>query len=135
MGIRMLDRRPARKPLAPVPAFAAGASTARIVHGRAEAVRTAAADLGRALRRCRTLGPLGRCRPLAAFVRTPGTAPWRLWADRAGGYLALLLALLPRTRPIGTLTVFVAGVPVLSGPPGGSAPRWSGPEPEPGATP
>ncbi|MFE1440604.1 hypothetical protein [Streptomyces sp. NPDC058739] len=97
MGIRMLDRRPARQPLAPVPAFASGASTARIVLGPAEAVRSVAADLGRALARCRALGPLLRCRPLAA-VRLSGTAPWRQWADLAGGYLALLLALLPPGR-------------------------------------
>ncbi|MGC0332661.1 hypothetical protein RKD23_005651 [Streptomyces sp. SAI-170] len=126
MGIRMLNRRPAPSPLVPVPAFAAGASTARLVVGPAEAVRHAAVDLGRALSHCRRLRSLGECRPirgtLAAVGRTRDPARWRLWADLARGYVALLLTLLPRTRPAGTLTVFVAGVPPLSGPPGCAAP-------------
>ncbi|CAL9413155.1 hypothetical protein [Streptomyces sp. enrichment culture] len=144
MGIRMLNRRPAHPPLAPVPAFAVGASTARIVLGPAEAVRLAAVDLGRAICRCRPVLALGRCLPPGvlggvrsadAEERTGETAPWRVWADLARGYFALLLTLLPRSRPAGTLTVFVASVPALSGPPDGSAPCWSGWEPGPGATP
>jgi hypothetical protein len=139
MGIRMLNRRPALSPLAPVPAFAAGASTARLALGPAEAVRHAAVDLGRALSHCRPVSALGRCRPLrgtlAAVGRARDTTRWRQWADLARGYAALLLTLLPRTRPAGSLTVFVVGVPALSGPSDGSAPWWPGAEPGPGATP
>ncbi|MFI9149003.1 hypothetical protein [Streptomyces sp. NPDC053367] len=139
MGIRMLNRRPAHPPLAPVPAFAVGASTARLVLGPAETVRHAAVDLGCTLIHCRPVSALSRCRPLrgtlAVVGRTRGTARWRLWADLVRGYLALLITLLHRTRPAGTLTVFVVGVPALSGPPDGSAPCWWGREPGPGATP
>ncbi|MFJ5777208.1 hypothetical protein [Streptomyces sp. NPDC093094] len=134
MGIRMLNRRPAHPPLAPVPAFAAGASTARIAVGPVETARHAAVGLGHALARCRPFRAPGGPGPVEAAGR-PRDTRRRLWADQARGYLALLLTLLPRARPVRTLTVFVAPVPALSGPPDGSAPCWSRPEPGPGATP
>ncbi|MGI5453957.1 hypothetical protein ACQEWB_12430 [Streptomyces sp. CA-249302] len=80
MGIRMLNRRPARAqasvesapvvPPAPVPAFAADASTARIPTDLATALRSIPTDLATTLRRTatdlrrrlpgRTVGPADR---------------------------------------------------------------------------
>ncbi|MFI0516168.1 hypothetical protein ACH3Y9_19660 [Streptomyces sp. WSLK1-5] len=128
MGIRMLHRRaapggaqapvhtgkvPSVRP--PVPAHAATASTARIPFDLATFLRRA---------RVRAAGPRikGRLTPLrdaAARIRhrvtrrdrdvveeePPGP---RLWAELALGYLALALTLLPRSRPLPTMTVFVA---------------------------
>ncbi|MFJ5258998.1 hypothetical protein ACIQAC_00795 [Streptomyces sp. NPDC088387] len=105
MGIRMLHRRPASStPPPPVPAFAAGASTARLAIGPAEALRHTAKDLR------------SRCTPVKAtrepVPARPGDPPvWRLWADLARGHLTLLIAHLPRTRPPHTLTVFTAPTP------------------------
>ncbi|MEU1461451.1 hypothetical protein ABZ467_12310 [Streptomyces sp. NPDC005727] len=136
MGIRMLHRRtpevrdgtraeagsasgPATAP-SPVPALAAGASTARIPLDRAAAARRAAARL---LRR--------------RGSRPSRTAGRRARADLARAYLALLLTAIPRARPRRTLTVFVAA---LTEPPTGPGPRQrpprqDRPEPGPDATP
>jgi hypothetical protein len=137
MGIRLLHHRtapaqasadgPACLPLPPVPAFALGASTARIPATVATALRHTAADLRRRLvRRDRTA------------VRTSETPAWLLWAGLARGYLALALTLLPRSRPGHTVTVFIAAPAPVSARPDGSAPhrRRPGPQgPEPDATP
>ncbi|SEC61094.1 hypothetical protein SAMN04490357_2427 [Streptomyces misionensis] len=110
MGIRMLHRRTpeavtrvwadtasAQAPTAsPVPALAAGASTARIPADPATTVRRAAEHVRRGLT------------DRARAVRTGHAPDWRQWADLARGYLALALTLIPRTRPRPTLTVFVA---------------------------
>ncbi|KUO22782.1 hypothetical protein AQJ91_01835 [Streptomyces dysideae] len=115
MGIRTLHRRTAPAladahvgavptlPSPSVPVFAAGASTARIP-----------TDLMTSLRR-----------------RRPGPAPLRrrLWADLARGCLALALNRLPRSRPAGPVTVFVAGA--LSERPDGSAVSRPRPHPNP----
>ncbi|WP_225822524.1 hypothetical protein [Streptomyces naphthomycinicus] len=107
MGIRMLHHRTPEAatgvwadtasaqamPAAPVPAFAADASTARIPADLATTVRTVTEDLRRGL--------AGRPDPLP---------DWRQWTDLARGYLALTLAVLPRSRPRPTLTVFVASL-------------------------
>ncbi|MFC9509738.1 hypothetical protein [Streptomyces sp. NPDC057002] len=76
---------------------------------------------------------------------SPGTpkAPARTsrpWADRARGYLSLVLTLLPRPRPAHTtITVYIATTEPLSERPDGSAPyRRHGQDrrgPEPGAAP
>ncbi|GHF63117.1 hypothetical protein [Streptomyces thermodiastaticus] len=119
MGIRMLNHRPAvsraavgaapAAPASPVPAFAAGASTARIPVGPATAVRRAVTGLSRRL--------------------APGEpCPWRVWADLARGYVALALEGLPlRPAPARTFTVFVAAVPQPAESPGGRSGRDPGP--------
>ncbi|MEV7810681.1 hypothetical protein AB0P05_08080 [Streptomyces flaveolus] len=116
MGIRMLHRRTPEAaagvwvdtastqavPPAPVPAFAADASTARIPADLAATVRNVPKDLRR--------------RVAGRAARTPD---WRQWADLARGYAALVLTLIPRSRPRPTLTVFVATVterPAAPGP-------------------
>ncbi|MBL1084837.1 hypothetical protein JK359_23180 [Streptomyces actinomycinicus] len=107
MGIRTLHRRTPEAtpraradsfsaqavPASPVPAFAAGASTARIPADLAATVRRVTKELRRGL----------AGRP----ARTPD---WRQWADLARGYLALTVTLIPRSRPRHTLTVFVASL-------------------------
>ncbi|MFJ3230387.1 hypothetical protein [Streptomyces sp. NPDC086787] len=117
MGIRMLHRRaaqarttpqadaaaPTPMPSSRIPALAADASTARIPADRTAAVRKRATRL-----RHRFAG--------------------RQWADLCRGYLALLLALLPKPRPPRRMTVFVAP---LTERPNAAAPR----APEPDATP
>ncbi|MFV0136606.1 hypothetical protein ACLGIH_25935 [Streptomyces sp. HMX87] len=124
MGIRMLHHRtappraggdgPACVPLPPVPAFALGASTARIPATLATAVRQVTADLRRRLAR----------RDGAAAASGSGGAPvWRLWADLARSYLALALTLLPQPRPARTFTVFVAAADTVSARPAGPAPH------------
>ncbi|GAA3493489.1 hypothetical protein GCM10019016_005880 [Streptomyces prasinosporus] len=136
MGIRMLHRRaappradadgPTLEAFPPVPVFATAASTARVPATLAAALRHAAADLGR-----RVTG--GRRRTdrasTAAGPARPGTPPglpgepppWRLWAELARGYLTLVLTLLPRPRPVRTITVFVAAGETLSVRPYGPA--------------
>ncbi|MCH0562745.1 MULTISPECIES: hypothetical protein [unclassified Streptomyces] len=121
MGIRMLHRRtaraqaqepaPARAEAAPsaslptVPPAASGASTARIPADRARALARAAAGLGRRL--------AGRGR---TAVRLPDAAAWRAWADVGLGYVALVLARLPKPRPDRRFTVFVATTAPAAGP-------------------
>ncbi|MGX9885884.1 hypothetical protein [Streptomyces sp. NPDC002276] len=135
MGIRMLHRRSGRArtqaraagaaaapvtPRPPVPALAAGASTARIPADLTMAVRHTAAGL-----RCRltfrddtVVDPREQARHPQGPATTPtGTPVWRLWAELGRGYLDLVLARLPRSRPVHTMTVFIAT------PPDGSAPR------------
>ncbi|CAL9565062.1 hypothetical protein [Streptomyces sp. enrichment culture] len=142
MGIRMLHRTAGPPPRAgadspgpeaqpAVPVFAASASTARIPVTLATALRRASTGLGR-----RISGAAG---PVTA-VLPEGPIPWRLWAEVARGYLTLVLTLLPRPRPVRTITVFVAaGDPVSVRPYGSGAPYrgFQGPgRPEPGgATP
>ncbi|MFF8730728.1 hypothetical protein ACF073_30255 [Streptomyces sp. NPDC015171] len=125
MGIRMLHRRTPEAltgvwaptastqavPAAPVPALAADASTARIPADPATTVRRAVKDLRRRL--------AGR----------PAARPdWRQWTDLARGYLALTLALIPRTRPRQTLTVFVASLTERPGAPGPHRPPRRDPQ-------
>ncbi|MFF7646578.1 hypothetical protein [Streptomyces canus] len=115
MGIRMLHRRaapgrtqapvyagkgPSVRP--PVPARAAAASTARIPF-----------DLARLLRgaRVRAAGPripirVGRSLRHRVVRRDRDSVG--LWAELALSYLALALTLLPRSRPMPTMTVFIA---------------------------
>ncbi|MFJ3333617.1 hypothetical protein [Streptomyces sp. NPDC086766] len=140
MGIRMLNHRPTvsradggadpAAPPEPVPALAADASTARIPTDLAATLRRAATALRRRLTP-REPGP-------------GGTAPWRLWADVARGYLALVLARLPRRPRLARtprrssrrgLTVFVVpATPVSDGPDGPPAhrPRRDRQDPRPG---
>ncbi|MFJ6660089.1 hypothetical protein ACIQNG_27615 [Streptomyces sp. NPDC091377] len=126
MGIRMLNRRPVSStPLAPVPAFAAGASSARLALGPAEALRHTVKEFRHRFPPAREPDP----------VRPDDPAAWRLWTELARGRLALLLTLLPRTRRSRTVTVFIA--PALTPPPpdapAGRHLPWSG-GPGPGTT-
>ncbi|MGV9274245.1 hypothetical protein [Streptomyces griseosporeus] len=127
MGIRMLHRRTARAQaqepataraaaeaalsasLPTVPPFAATARTARIPADPARALARRAARLGRRIAR--------HGRTVRGVVRLPDATAWRARADVALGYLALLLARLPRPRPTRTVTVFVA-TPATAGGPG-----------------
>jgi hypothetical protein len=116
-------------PASPVPPLAADASTARIPADPAATVRKAAADLRRRL-----------------AARTHHAPDWRAWTDLARGYLALLLAAIPKARPRRTLTVFVAslaerpshpdpsGIQVDRDNPDGRHP-WSRPQPRPDSAP
>ncbi|MGX1129849.1 hypothetical protein RKD49_002039 [Streptomyces glaucescens] len=133
MGIRMLSLRRTATPLRPVPAFSAGASTARVA-GPATVLRHTATDLRRRI---------GRRAPSAVRPRD-ATGARRLRADLVRGYLALFLALVSRLpsrpRPTYTVTVFTATIPALSEPPKGSGagprrPCPYRPAPGPGATP
>lgn len=116
MGIRMLHRRTPEAvtrvwadtasaqdqalPASPVPALAADASTARIPADPATTVRRAAGNIRRGLK--------DRTDRTTAAARAGRAPDWRQWVDLARGYLALTLALIPRSRPRPTLTVFVA---------------------------
>ncbi|WP_155055292.1 hypothetical protein [Streptomyces blattellae] len=121
MGIRMLNRRTAwalaqanadATPSTPpprVPVFSAGASTARLP-----------ADLPAVLR-----GAAARLRHRSSDREQAGVQPghrpdWRLWTDLARSYLALVLSRLPRSRPVQTVTVFIATASTVSGRPDGS---------------
>ena len=107
MGIRMLHRRtaPARAyadPVPffaqrPVPAHAAAASTARTPFDLAALLRHAATELRHRVTR--------RDRDAVELEEPSGP---RLWAELALSYLALALTLLPRSRPMPTMTVFMA---------------------------
>lgn len=120
MGIRMLNRRPARAqasaeaapavPPASVPAFAARASTARIPTDLKVVLRRSTADLWRRLRRLTT--------------GTGELPTWRLWAGLGRSHLTELIHRLRRTHTARTVTVFV--VPTSSPtnrPDTGPAPR------------
>ncbi|MGW2568462.1 hypothetical protein [Streptomyces sp. NPDC001537] len=119
MGIRMLNRRPARAqagadaapvvPAAPVPAFAARASTARIPTDLAVVLRRTAAGLVRRLPR---LGS-GSAEPPV----------WRLWAGLGRSYVTGLLARLRRSRHARTVRVFIVTAGTLTDRPDGPAPR------------
>ncbi|WP_328746528.1 hypothetical protein OHT57_13100 [Streptomyces sp. NBC_00285] len=163
MGIRILHRRtaPARTQAQahadkapsparhPVPLHAATASTARIPVDPVILLRRAQA-------RARAAGPRIPAR-LATTLRhatadlrhrltrhdedaveeaeSAQASGSRLWAELALGYLALALALLPRSRPMSTMTVFVAAAGTVSGrPEEPSLPGRRAPAPEPGAT-
>ncbi|KOT29112.1 hypothetical protein ADK41_34910 [Streptomyces caelestis] len=139
MGIRVLHRRAApprpggHTVFPPVPVFAAAASTARAPATLATALRGAMADLGRRIadgRRRATRTP-------TAAGPAGGPPPWRLWAELARARLALALTLRPRTRPVRTVTVFVAASDPLSVRPYGSAAAYRRPPepPRPDATP
>lgn len=114
MGIRMLHRRTAPAQVcaeqrafslrAPVPAHSVGASTARIPDGLTARLRGACAALRRGMR-----------------------------GELVLSYLALVLTLFPRSRPMPTMTVFVATEGAVSGGPGRRPPAER-PVPEPGAT-
>ncbi|CAM5637444.1 hypothetical protein [Streptomyces canus] len=107
MGIRMLHRRTAPAQAyadpapffaqRPVPAHAAAASTARIPFDLAALLRHAAAELRHRVTR--------NDRDVVEQEEPSGP---RLWAELALSYLALALTLLPRSRPMPTMTVFMA---------------------------
>ncbi|MCX5334907.1 hypothetical protein [Streptomyces sp. NBC_00140] len=122
MGIRTLHRHTApaqattdataSTPPPSVPPFAATASTARIPTDLATALRKRAADLRHRLTR----------------------RDWRLTAEQARSYLALLLTALTRSRQVRTVTVFVATAGAVSDRLDGSAPgqdRAPGPDARP----
>ncbi|MFF4271570.1 hypothetical protein [Streptomyces sp. NPDC001536] len=110
MGIRTLHRHTApaqattdataSTPPPSVPPYAATASTARIPTDLATALRRRAADLRHRLTR----------------------RDWRLAADQARSYLALLLTALPRARQVRTVTVFIATAAAVTDRLDGSAP-------------
>ncbi|WP_326752113.1 hypothetical protein OH738_30405 [Streptomyces hirsutus] len=148
MGIRMLHRRaafpraaadgPTPEALSPVPVFAADASTARTPVSPAVALRRATADLGRRI----ADGPWhpGLCEGPGLPGPGAGEPPaWRRWAELVRGCLTLALTLLPRPRPVRTVTVFVAAGETLSVRPYGSAAAYQPPRgpqgPGPDATP
>jgi len=119
MGIRMLNRRPARAqasaeaatalPPAPVPAFAARASTARIPTDLAVVLRRTTADLRRRLHR-----------PAPVAGEPPA---WRLWAGLGRSYLTGLAARARRCRPARTITVSIVTDGTLTDRPDGPTPR------------
>ncbi|RPF32730.1 hypothetical protein [Streptomyces sp. TLI_185] len=126
MGIRMLNRRPARAqasaerapavPPAPVPAFAARASTARIPTDLVVVLRRTAADLRRRLPRP------GRGLPRPG--RGPAEPPaWRLWAGLGRSYVTGLLVRVRRSRHARTVRVFIVTASTLTDRPDGPAPR------------
>ncbi len=134
MGIRMLHRRaappqadadgPTTQAFPPVPVFAAAASTARIPGGLTAAFRDTAVRLGRRV----TDGRWRTGRTPAAQGTGTDQPPWRLWAELARAYLTLVLTLLPRPRPVRTVTVFVAASETLSVRPYGPAPAYPRPQ-------
>ncbi|MET7736468.1 hypothetical protein ABZT02_34665 [Streptomyces sp. NPDC005402] len=120
MGIRMLHRRTApaqayadRAPFSvqrPVPAHAAAASTARLPFDLATLLRRARARVAGARIPARLTIPLRHrvTRRDRDVVQHEEPSRRRLWAELAFGYLALALTLLPRSRPMPTMTVFIA---------------------------
>ncbi|MFI7411636.1 hypothetical protein ACIBU0_23505 [Streptomyces sp. NPDC049627] len=91
-----------------VPPFAEGAGTARIPADLMRTLRHTATTLHRRLAR-----------------RPQG------WAELTRSYLALARTLLPRSRPVRTVTVFVATAGPLTEPQDGSAPGRPRPRPHP----
>jgi hypothetical protein len=155
MGIRMLhgravpgrtqapahaDRAPSVRP--PVPAHAAAASTARIPFDLVTLVRRARA---RAVRPRIPVRLTTTLRHAATELRHRVTrrerdavgqeepSGHRLWAELALSYLALALTLLPRSRPMPTMTVFIAAADVVSERAGDRTPHGRR-TPGPGAT-
>ncbi|MFI2510321.1 hypothetical protein [Streptomyces sp. NPDC018972] len=130
MGIRMLPRRAAPPRLGghtvfpPVLVFAAAASTARTPVTLATALRNATADLGRRV----ADGRRRTARTPTAVCLAGEQPPWRLWAELARAYLTLVLTLLPRPRPVRTVTVFVAAGDILSVRPYGSTAAYRRPQ-------
>ncbi|MEV0209834.1 hypothetical protein AB0H97_32005 [Streptomyces sp. NPDC050788] len=119
MGIRMLNRRPARAqasaeaapaaPPASVPTFAARASTARIPTDLKVVLRRSAADLWRRLRR---------------LTAGTGELPtWRLWAGLGRSHVTELVHRLRAGRSARRITVFVVPANRLTDRPDGPAPR------------
>ncbi|MFF4032391.1 hypothetical protein ACFYZ2_22040 [Streptomyces sviceus] len=120
MGIRMLHRRAApgrtQAPVyagkvssvrPPVPAHAAAASTARIPFARARAGGPRVpVRVGRSLRRAAA--------ELRHRIGRRDRDAVELWAELALSYLALALTLLPRSRPMPTMTVFIAAADAVS---------------------
>ncbi|GHD26482.1 hypothetical protein GCM10010313_65350 [Streptomyces violarus] len=156
MGIRtLLSRTAPGVALPPVRGYAAGASTLRVPATLTTALRRTTTDLRNRMalgrRATDSAGPGGlpttgptspsETGDLPGSPETPGeTAPRRAWADRARGYLTLVLTLLPRPRPAHTtITVYIVTTEPLSERPDGSAPyRRHGQDrrgPEPGAAP
>ncbi|MET8078465.1 hypothetical protein [Streptomyces sp. NPDC005303] len=129
MGIRMLHRRSAPAQAyadqarfsaqRPVPAHAAAASTARIPFDLATLLRRARARAASPRIPARLTTPLRHAatdlrhrvtRRDQGAVEDEEPSRCRLWAELALGYLALALTLLPGSRPMSTMTVFVAAV-------------------------
>ncbi|MFI1720185.1 hypothetical protein [Streptomyces sp. NPDC020489] len=146
MGIRTLHRQTApaqattdataSTPPPSVPPFAAAASTARVPTDLATTLRGAATDLRQRLtrldwrRRAEQATRLGWRRRAEQATRLD----WRRRAEQARGCLALLLTTLPRSRPVRTVTVFVATTATVTDRPDGSAPAQDR-APGPDATP
>ncbi|MDH6491115.1 hypothetical protein M2157_007114 [Streptomyces sp. SAI-127] len=138
MGIRMLHRRtaPAQAYAAPssaqrpVPAHAAAASTARIPYDLATLLRRVPARFTTTVRHAAT----ELRHRVTDAVEQEEPSGHRLWAELALSYLALALTLLPRSRPMPTMTVFMATTAdIVSERAGGrSLPRHR--TPGPGAT-
>ncbi|MFF7445066.1 MULTISPECIES: hypothetical protein [unclassified Streptomyces] len=136
MGIRTLHRQTApaqattdataSTPPPSVPPFAAAASTARIPTDLATTLRGAATDLRQRLTRL----------DWRRYAEQATRLDWRHRADQARGCLALLLTALPRSRPVRTVTVFVATATAatVTDRPDGSAPAQDR-APGPDATP
>ncbi|WP_107061837.1 hypothetical protein [Streptomyces cellulosae] len=102
-------RRTAATGLVPGSAPGSAPGSVRIAAHLAQTVRRAAAALRyRFVERDRDAGGHGREAPV-----------WRLWAGLGRRYLGLALTLLPRSRPLPTITVFTA----VNGRPGRSAPQ------------
>lgn len=125
MGIRTLNRRTAPAPAnattaadapstAPpsAPPFATGASTVRVPADPVSTLRHTTAALWR---------------------RLPRRA--QDWAELTRSYLALARTLLPRPRPVRTVTVFVATAGTLTERQDGSAPGRPHPNPSPPPSP
>ncbi|GAA2507701.1 hypothetical protein [Streptomyces longisporus] len=119
MGIRMLNRRPARAqasaeaapvvPPASVPTFAARASTARIPTDLAVVLRRAAAGLRR--------------RPARPGTGSAEPPAWRLWAGLGRSYVTGLLVRVRRSRHARTVRVFIVSAGTLTDRPDGPAAR------------
>ncbi|KUN19166.1 hypothetical protein AQJ23_38165 [Streptomyces antibioticus] len=129
MGIRTLHRQTApaqattdataSTPAVHVPPYSAAASTPRIPTDLATTLRRAVTDARHRLARRDWLN----------------RRDLRLWADQARGYLALLLSAVPRSRPMRTMTVFIATVGTVTDPSGDAAPSRTVTDPSGDAAP